>query len=183
MPKTCALPEKYTQTQTEEYYDGLPFWEVETKYASFSDVPVGEKGNNCLGCEPGSGPDPFIVVYNDGKTMGFIYPYVTVVERNETKSEMVCFETTGSYLLPTNGDYKTKAQKKSVTVQINGDTSQKDVLDIKQVSQEYTIDYMTYEEMRELEKHMCCFNFGSFGNCALPNYSDPITLDGYFFRC
>lgn len=165
LPKTCALPPQYLQPQSEEYFVGLPFWEIDRPYDLLANVPIGEKGNNCVGCEPGSGPCPFIVVYNDGHQMGFIYPYVTVVERKSTEQVLQPNE---------------KKTKSSVLVQVGGDTLQNDESKFKAVSETYTIEYITYEQMKLMMKQFCCYNFSSFGNWALPDYNDPITLEGYF---
>ncbi len=180
LPKTCALPQQYREPQVEEFIVGSPFWEMATKYENFADVPVGTKGNDCLGCEPGSGPGPFIVVYNDNSKMGFIHPYVSVVGREEGKNSMMCVETCGSFLFTTQKQNNSPKTAK-VTIQVGGDVDQQTGTDIRNtIASEYVITYFTYEEMRQLMKQMCCFNFGSFGNCALPNVKDEVTLDGYF---
>lgn len=181
LPKTCSLPNQYLETQEEEFFVGLPFWEIETKYKHLANVPVGTKGNDCLGCEPGSGPSPFIVVYNDGNKMGFIYPYVTVVGRKEEKSNVMRIETSGSFQYPNSMQKKPRKIGK-VTVKVGGDVDQHaEAKDVRNATSEYKINYFTYEEMKALMDQFCCFNFGSFGNCGLPNYEDDITFDGYFY--
>ncbi len=182
LPKTCALPKEYLEVQEEEYFVGFPFWERESKYKMLADVPVGTKGNDCIDCEPGSGPGPFIVVYNEGETMGFIYPYVMVIERVEKRSEIMCIESTGSFLFP-NMQGKENRQIGKVKVRVGGDAFNFDTsTNLKVVASEYVIQYFSYSEMRNMMRQHCSFNFGSFGSCALPNAEEKIHFDGYF-RC
>lgn len=141
-----TVPEQWKQLQIEDYEDNDAFWDHLTEYESYKDVPLFERGFVCLGCAPGSGPAPFIVVHNDGKRLGFVHPYVTVVERK-----------------PAN-----EAGKNSVVLKLNGDRLG-DKAQIKQPPLQYKIEFATYETIRNCEKNYFCHNFGSFGNKALPD--------------
>lgn len=170
-PLTVELPPIYCVPQKEEYRVGLPFWSVVSKkYKCLADVPVGEKGYFVVGCEPGSGPMPFIVVFNDGHQIGLIHPYVTVCDRTTPKSSLYCIETSGSFAFP--NDAQPLSDIQHVTVQLHGDRFG-DRDRVKSRLDTYPVTYSTYDEFHD-DARVCCFSyeFGSFGNCALPNSCD-----------
>lgn len=187
LPTTAPLPECFKAPQQEKYRDGVPFWEGSKTFSNLADVPVNTKGFTCLGCEPGSAPDPFIVVFNDGQQLGLINPYVTVLNRAEPKSIQYSVESCGTFMFPQGIEAKKDEEgKRYVTVQVNGDTLGLR-RNVKKQSDFYKVSYTSYEEIKTLSLQGTSFCFGNFGNCALPNHADEYEAlwdcEMIVFRC
>lgn len=181
LPNKIELPNSYKDIIIEEYLPNCPFWMMdEKKYKNLSDVPANEKGNFCIDCEPGSEPVPFIVIYNNpiDKIIGLIHPYVMVVDRIEPKSIQYSYETTGSFMMPTNNNLSNElTNKKYVKLRVGGDTDDVSNIDnIKKISDKYIVTYQTYDQLLDYSrKNSITYNFGNFGNYALPNESDEFS--------
>ena len=111
-------------------------------------VEIGDKGFICIGCEPGSGPQPFIVVNvnHESSEIGYISPYVYIT--NETDDV--------------------------VELRVGGDTNELNRYDsdhideffetIKNPSDKYVVHYC------KIANKPCYLSYcvGSFGNYGLP---------------
>lgn len=105
MQQYVSLPQKYQSLIRENipysenghlkiFWESTESHDLDYKNGQFlkEKVPLEleEKGFFCLGCEPGSGPEPFIVVYIDNKseTIGLIKPYIYIIDKTEDHVEL-----------------------------------------------------------------------------------------------
>jgi len=123
--KISYLPEQYKSIIKEKhpgfnsYGSRRSFWSTtECKDITFKDnrfctddgaLKINDKGFICINCEPGSGPQPFIVVYinNEKGILGVVHPYVYIIDvNNEYVNLMV-----GGDILSKKDEYKQDRQQ------------------------------------------------------------------------
>jgi len=131
--------------------DGTVLGKYKNKGDPFEPVQVGDYGFACIGCEPGSGSQPFVVVSIDEKEqkVGLIFPYVTIVSGDDT----------------------------TVTLQVNGDTYDKPVVSKEAATAEtlYHVRYFSYDDL--IGKYWISIMLGGFGNHGLPSHDALVTLE------
>ena len=164
MQEYITLPDKYQSLIREKLppkpgqgCSGRPFWTSTESYdlyyikdkfqfrrEKYVPLELGEKGFFCVGCESGSGPQPFIVVHIDDQKIGLISPYVYVVNQTE--------------------DY--------VDLKVGGDMSNYDEYNfddyhaVENPSNQYKIHYYNQKDIIGSRWLSVCV--GSFGNYDLP---------------
>ncbi len=121
--KYTDLPLKYRGIIKEQKTNDV-FWGVDkcrtitykntivTKYDNIDkpikNLKIGDKGFKCINCNPGSGPQPFIVVDVDHETGQFsvIYPYVYIINTDDHVNLLV-----GSDILDREKEYNDNKSK------------------------------------------------------------------------
>ena len=132
-----------------------------TKYDNIvkpaKDLKIGDKGFKCINCNPGSGPEPFIVVDVDHEAGRFsvIHPYVYIMNIDEHVNLLV-----GSDILYKEKEYNDN--KEQFLIQ----------------STRYNVCYYDLKYMLSRQYISLCV--GTFGNGALPFMAEG---DHEFLKC
>ena len=118
------------------------------------------KGYFCIGGEPGSWPQPFIIVHNDeeNQELGLIFPYVSILSKdNETVSLHVGGDCTKYY--DSDCPYATTVDEKVKTQDLN-----------------YKVIYYKYDDFLTYKGYQA-HGIGTFGNHDLPDYNGELRYD------
>lgn len=126
-----------------------------TQEKEYTPIEVGMKGFFVIACEPGSGPQPFIVVHvdNEKETLGLIKPYVYIV--NETNDDVEL--KVGCDMSVYQPEYGYEG--------INGSY---DADAVKIISEKYKV----YYQKNIIGKRWLGVDVGSFGNYGLPHSNE-----------
>jgi hypothetical protein len=120
-------------------------------------IEVNMRGFFCIACEPGSGPQPFIIVDvdNAAETIGLIKPYVYVV--NETDDEVE---------LKVGADMSAHQPERGY----EGIEGSYDAVAVKRISEKYKVFYKHKKDI--IGKYWLGVDVGTFGNHGLPNANE-----------
>src|SRR5579862_4689097 len=122
------------------------------------DLCVGAQGFMCLGCEPGSGPRPFIVVGVDNKNqeLKLIFPYVYIIETQSDKVMLKIGNDATKYIYSGNSLDEIREN----VVELDPEIMETQVSD-------YIVQTINYPRFLKEESYISIC-FGSFGNGGLP---------------
>lgn len=178
------LPHKYHSTICEklpplpkEGCTGRPFWNSKESFGLFYKkdehcflyknkkdyykLEIDQKGYFCLGCSPGSGPQPFIITYIDNinKEIGYILPYVSIM---------------GATNIPIGEETVNLIVGKDMEGCDPYETKHDNNLKFRGANEKYKV---TYRKADFLDQSWLSVDVGSFGNYGLPLHRDPVTYE------
>ncbi len=132
-------------------------------HQNYEKVEFGEKGFFNVGIEPGSGPQPFIVVWKYKNLLGLIFPYVSITKKVypvNNESDNVELKVGGDMWLFEETEGKLLRIKDTALL---SDTEEKMVLEY---SFKYTCRVFDFDIIKK--QSWLSFSFGQFGNFGLP---------------
>lgn len=177
-PTHINLPNKYKNImrellppKPEPGVSGRPFWHSTESFVVYYKnnqflvrntnnknrvLEVGEKGYRCVGCSPGSGPQPIIIasINHEEGIIGLIYPFVYKLEIQENDDEFV-------------------------DLKVGKDMSEGYDLDSYLYEHEHNLDpnyfntpdkyKVVYHKHKDIINRTYCLDVGNFGNYSLPS--------------
>jgi hypothetical protein len=153
-PGVHGRPFWCTKEAHDVYYENEAFVYYSKKHhrGERISVEVNMKGFFVVGCEPGSGPQPFIIVSIDNETgkIGFILPYVYIINQDNDIVDL----KVGADMTDYSPDHY---------IEGTFDTYEEEA--VKQISNKYKIQYYDKDTLTERWLGFCV---GSFGNYGLP---------------
>lgn len=128
----------------------------DTKEKEYIPIEVGMKGFFCIACEPGSGPQPFIIVDIDNtkERIGIICPYVYIVSETDDDVELKVGCDMSQYA-PEGCCERFEPY---------------DVNAVKIISEKYKVFYRYRKDI--IGKYWLGVDVGSFGNHGLPKTNE-----------
>lgn len=144
-------------------------------------LKVGDKGYVCIGCEPSSPPQPFIIVLIDDEKhqLGVIFPYVSIMDKTDSYVKLKVGADMSNVKFRIGGHYEFCDNKSSYDKEMYSDEDIEDKNNIiKNPSKEYKIRYYDYDSL--FKKYYLYHEIGSFGNCGLPDISQPFEYFNVF---
>lgn len=139
---------------------------MSTRVPNKTPLQIGEKGYCCVGCEPGSWPQPIIIAHIDHENgvVGLIKPFVYIVKtiQNEGGSEYVdvkigCDATHFENYDEPYGEFLFTREKNP---------------ELYEESDTYKVTYYDEKYVRSVGM---CLTVGTFGNIDLPHENNNVT--------
>lgn len=122
-------------------------------------LEIGEKGYCCVGCEPGSWPQPVIIAHvdNENGIVGLIHPFVFIVNTVDTDEEMYVDVKVGTDMAK-HANFDMPYEEALFTFE--------EQPEVYNQSDQYEIWYIDEKHARSVAS---CLTVGTFGNIDLPH--------------